>query len=107
MINRELLEQITSVPQVMEEQARVLTTIVLMDPDKAFKTCFDSPGQQLRTLTSSFGPRIMTTKFSLSLGRKRLILESQSDSLTIMIADTPELLEEMFRSLPFKTPLIQ
>jgi len=38
---------------------------------------------------------------------KRLILESQNDSLTIMIADTPESLEETFRSLPFKTPLIQ
>jgi len=38
---------------------------------------------------------------------KRLILESQTDSLTIMVADTPESLEETFRSLPFKTPLIQ
>jgi hypothetical protein len=38
---------------------------------------------------------------------KRLILESQSDSLTIMIADTPESLEETLRSLPFKTQLIQ
>ena len=38
---------------------------------------------------------------------KRLILESQSDSLTIMIADTAESLEEAFRSLSFKTSLIQ
>jgi len=38
---------------------------------------------------------------------KRLILESQTNSLTIMIVDTPESLEETFRSLPFKTRLIQ
>ncbi len=109
----------TALLQQLRAWARDSTTVsvCLLQPSRAvFFRCqvFQLPQDVFRfsrSTTPDFDliiwPQDYDYEIQSSGKGKTLILESQNDSLTIMIADAPDSLEETFKSLPFKTPFIQ